>query len=249
MTTFDSSNIIFHPQAQTFTSRLYQAAPNECANSIQALIAQLKISPFIVSAKLGPEVYTDAPFELKNKINGISVYGWKPGSKLKETTDKCFFVLGAEVRDDKELVYYACAQRDRLEFGNYRRYPADQKIYVITLKRFQKSVTHFALPSAPKPFFPTQRVELTREETVWFNRFLEFPIETTLRTRKAECKALAQTAFDAFKQRFQGNSSLAKEALVHICDAMLNSPETRQYYGNLERAWNGVGDETETWQG
>ena len=240
-----SSNIVFHPEVQTFKSPRYQAAPNECANSIQTLIGQLKISPFIVTAQLGPTVYTEAPFELKDKVDGIPVYGWKPNSKREKTTDKCFLVLGAGERDGNELVYYACAQRDRLAFGNYRRNPDDQKIYVVTLRRFQESVTHFALPLEP---ITQQNVELTPEETVWFNQFLKFPIETILGMRKAECKALAQKAFDAFKQQFGGDSTLAKASLVNICDAMRNSPETRQYHGVLERAWDGVGDEAVFWQ-
>lgn len=248
MTISSNSNIILHSQAQTFKSCSYEPAPNKCTNSIQTLIDQLRASPFIVTAKLGPEVYTDTPFELKDKINGIPVYGWKPNSTRKETTDKCFFVLGAEVRGDKELVYYSSAQCDRFEFGNYRRHPADQKIYVVTLKRFKESVGHFVLPSVPKPSFSAKQVVLTPEETVWFEQFLKFPINTILGERKAECKALAQEAFNAFKEQFCGDSILAKEALANICDAMLNSPTTRQYHGDLARAWNGVGDETDHWQ-
>ena len=94
---------------------------------------------------------------------------------------------------------------------------------------------------------PEQEVKLTEEETVWFEKFLEIPIETTLRDRKAECKNLAQKAFDCFKEEFDGDSLHAKEALVHICDAMRNRPETYEYHGNLERAWNGVGDESVVW--
>lgn len=247
MAKVDSSNIVFHPHVQTFQSRLFQPANNQWTNSIQKLIALLETSPFIFAATLGPKVYTEDPFELKDKVNGISVYGWKPDSNRQETTPKCFFILGAQVRDERELVYYASAQGDTLLRGNFRRDPTDDKIYVVSFRRFQESVTFFALPPELMASFPTQRVELTPEETVWFNRFLEFPIDTTLGTRQEECKALAQEAFDSFKQQFSGDSILAKEALVHICDAMLNRPETRQYHGNLERAWNGVGDEVAIW--
>jgi len=251
------STVIFYPEARTYGPLSLQRAPNECTSSIEALKAQINFSPFIVCAKLGPEIYTDAPFKLKDKVDGISVYGWKSGSSRNEGGPKCLFVLGAEIRDEKELVYYASAQHDRS--SNFRRNPTDEKVYVVTLKRFQEAVTQFGFPDKEtlKPFTPPLRFSvsfstpqegLTFWEKLWFTKFLEFPIKSILNERKEECKALAQQAFDSFKQQSGGNSLYAKESLVHICDAMRNNLETYPYYGHLLRAWRDVGDDTVKWE-
>ena len=159
MAAVSNSKTVLHSDVQTLRCSPHLASANRCIESIDTLITRLTISsPFIVGAKLGPEVYKEKPF-LVETINGrIPIYGWKPNSIRRETTAKCLFVLGARVQDGKEQVFYATAQHDRFAPGNYRRDPTDQKIYVVSLKRFQECVTSFAFPHVlPPPTCPSKK--------------------------------------------------------------------------------------------
>ena len=257
MSAVSSSKIIFYPEATTYGLFSLQSAPSMCTRSIETLREQLYTCPFMVCAKLGPDIYTDAPFELKDKVDGMPVYGWKPGSRRNDGGPKCFFVVGAEIRDEKELVYYTSAQHNCS--GLIRRNPTDEKVYVVTLKRFQEAVTQFGfpVPLTPRPVAPPIRFsdllstpdeELSSEEKLWVTRFLEFPVKSILNERKEECKDLAQLAFDRFKFQFGGDSFSAKESLARICDAIRNNPLTYEYYDKLLYAWKDVGDDIVKWQ-
>ncbi|MDP1608825.1 MAG: hypothetical protein Q8L98_05885 [Chlamydiales bacterium] len=251
------SHFVFHSNVQLFVSDAFPITSHSSLNSIQTLIDQLEPSPFVVFAKLGPQFYSEAPFQLKNKVAGQVVFGWAPNAVRKDLEPKCFLVLGAEDREGKKFVYYTPADyaSSGVDAGRiFRRSPTDEKIYVVSMKRFQEMVTHLVLPQEPPRarrmyFFtsmPTSPIDLSQEEESCAQQFHTFSLESILGNREQECKELAQQMFDQFKQ--DTNSHFAKKSLQRICDSMVTqTPDGRLRKQYLERAWDGVGDASERW--
>ena len=102
---------------------------------IDSLIEQLKLhGPHLVRGTIGQFYYEDAPFELKEKREGKTIFGWKPNAKRineDNSTIHAVVIIGA----DEKCVFFL----DPLD-GSDPQDPQTQKIYVTSYERLRKTI-------------------------------------------------------------------------------------------------------------
>lgn len=73
---------------------------------IDALIKELQLrGPLFVLANLGKGVYIDDPIPLRDKIEGRTIFGWKPNAVRKEE-GHAIVIIGAEAINNKGYIYF-----------------------------------------------------------------------------------------------------------------------------------------------
>jgi hypothetical protein len=106
---------------------------------VESLIEQLHLhGPHLVVGKIGRPFYEIPPFELKVKVAGRAVFGWKPEPLRKEeNTGAGHFVVivGAKLEEGKGYVYFVDPND-----GSDPRDPSVQKVYVISYQRLKSTI-------------------------------------------------------------------------------------------------------------
>lgn len=124
------SGCAFLASAQKYGARKSSWHP---AQSIQKLIEQLQLhGPHLIKGNVGRAYYEDDPFELRQKIQGRSVFGWKPGAKRRDESGTHVVVI---VGADEKRVYYV----DPMDGSDPEDIEA-QIIYTISYERLQMSI-------------------------------------------------------------------------------------------------------------
>jgi hypothetical protein len=257
-----TTNLVFHPNTQQINigpSISGLTNLHKSLNSIDTFKDLLKNSPVLISGKLGRSAYSEEPFELTNKVAGQAIFGWKPDAKRQKAIENKFFlVLGAQKNRDQEVVYYAPSD-GTFSYHNpsdhVKRSTTDQKIYVTSFKRFKEMMEllfieeesdcdHFETDESfvIPPFLNMFDISFSIVKDSWIEKFKAFPPESILNSRREECKNLAQQMFYNLKEISFGNSAYAKQLMEDVCNAL---PKIK---GSLERAWDGVGDDSIRWQ-
>lgn len=100
---------------------------------ITALMEQLRqYGPHVVKGTFGQFFYQDPPFRLSVKVEGRSVFGWRPDAKRKDLGESQHAVTVIGARSDSGHVYFI----DPLD-GSDPRNPETQKIYVMSYEKFK----------------------------------------------------------------------------------------------------------------
>lgn len=104
-------------------------------HQIDGLIEQLNLSgPHLVIGEIGKSYYVDPPSPFRKKMEGRSVFYWKPGSsRAKDQGYHAVVIVGAE--KDKRRVYFM-DPRD----GSTPNDLNSQKIYAISYERLRTSI-------------------------------------------------------------------------------------------------------------
>jgi hypothetical protein len=103
---------------------------------LEMLIKEIELfGPHLIQGYFGQCYYQDDPKPLKDKIEGRTVFAWKPDSKRKDVIEThCILVVGADA--EKKLVYYI-DPHDGSKPGDV----TTQKVYAMSDKRLRSSIT------------------------------------------------------------------------------------------------------------
>lgn len=240
---------IFHPKR---TVKIDEKLVSKYATDqkIETLIEELTAhdSPLIALGNFGPSAYVDTPFKLKNKVQGQDIYGWKPQAERKKYSEqKHTMILGAENSPERQVIYFTMSA-DRTEDSDTsvrEHIPSfvDKKIYCMSYKTFHNYVGDVYLPQSAE--------KLPDEDKEYIEKLISIsPLDSILDEGEGErnCKAIGQEIFDKFKSKPFGGSMAGRDAAVRICEAVKSAPDGRLRMQYIERAWDGIGDESWTWR-
>jgi len=210
------------------------------SQKIEVLIEELKErGPLIALGKIGPGCYVNDASKLDGKFCGEELYGWKPGATRKESSKQnCLLIIGAKKNEDRELVYFVLSQdMTANQDSSIREHKPSNKVYVTSHKTFSSYLSEL---------YPCTSLV----EGGYIQMLCSMPLDSILKEREAECKAIGQKAFNEFKEKSGGNSFAAKEAVQDLCDSILSIAKDgalRKRY--VESAWGGIGDDNWRWHG
>lgn len=259
-----SSDSIFFGTPRTLVTDEEAVTKYATSGKIETLIKDLtEKGPHIASGPFGPGFYTEAPFKLKDKVCDRDVYGWKPGTPHAEhPANSRILILGAKkTAEGREYVYFSMSQditpNSRSYIRKHAPSPTDTKLYVISNKTFHNYVQDlyppFQFPSAAVPVASTSSVpSRPTTEAEYIQKLISItPLDSIIDRGEGEqsCKAIGQEIFDKYKEEAAGNSWAGKHAAVRICEAVISRAidgSLRKQY--IERAWDGIGDDTWRWQ-
>ncbi len=231
------NSLLFFQKPEAVYADTYYRVPPYPYSTFEKLENSLQENgPLVAVGRMGPNFYTGEPFELRDKVDGYSVFGWKPNT-TKATSDCAdVILLGTRKVQSKEYIYYTQAT----EFSGSETIKVfgpskDGRIFVMTYENFLNRALFDLHPVVP-------------DATWLYNIETSFLIDQGETEKK--CKKVGQGIFDHYKGL--KSSELAQDALVRICDAakILGSGRDgtlRARY--IEKAWDGVGDTEVRWNG
>lgn len=216
---------------------------------IETLIAELKENgPMFALGRLGPNAYEGTPSKMTNKLLHSDVYYWQKGSIRKEHSATLYAVIiGAEIKNEKGYIYFIPSTDITPNSNSHthtHKIATDAKIYVTSNEAFYEYIDLY--PQAkPEPQFYTYspaRAELTNIESNYFYQLTTLSLLDAA-TQK-EWKKLGQEIFDSFNTKgscFESVNSLKK---ISNAIAFYYGERLR---GDIERAWDGIGDKNWRW--
>ncbi len=225
-------------------------------SKIEVLIKELQTQgPLVGLGQNGPTAYVDEPFKLNEKLFGKDIYGWKAGAERNNTKNCYFIILGAQKKEERELVYFTLSEDVTSDKETYLRthIPSriDKKIYVTSHKTFLNYLCDLYPPSKVQSSKDWETLQpLSGEEYIEQLSAIR-PLDAILDRGPVEkrCKAIGQEIFDKYKEEAGGNSNAGRKAVVNICDSIgthaIDGSLRKQY---IERAWDGIGDSNWRWR-
>ncbi len=253
------------------------AVPPPCT-SIDSMIASLKkYGPLIAEARTGPSAYAKPAALKQSKACGQEVYGWhskdRPAPGARSVT---VMIVGAQKTDKVAYIYFrlttdVTANKDadaafssaaraatgsflhfRIGFGPGERSADSESSLIRKYVASEVDPRLFAVPA--KVFIEESMRNLHPVCPLAEWLFTTVPTRAILidPETKAACKTVGQRIFDHYKEAFRGDerrkSEVGHEAVVRICDAAKYLGNDRDKKGNIERAWDGIGDKNWTWR-
>lgn len=207
--------------------------------TISKLVQSLKDNgPLVARGKMGPDAYKEPAFKLTQKVHNQEVYGWKPLTFKESSPARDVILLHAEETKSKSYVYYSLAQditKDQHSLiRGYKPLDSDSKVYVMSYNNFLERSLVDLHPICP--------------EGQWL---FSVPVNAILDGSEVEkkCKEIGQRIFDQYKANARGNSEVARDAVIRICDAakfLTSDGPIRK--AHIECAWDGIGDHRWQWQ-
>jgi hypothetical protein len=251
-----SSNYIFFENPKNVQINEDAKTRYATSSKIEVLIEELKEKgPLVASGQIGPDAYVDKPFKLKNKIGDYDIYGWKPGSARKEFSQNNYLlILGAKKIEEQEIVYFTLSEDATLNTTSYIRQHkpshTDSKIYAVSNNTFKTYLFDLYPPVQPIEKAKNSSGLVPLEQAYAQTLASLMPLDSILDRGAGErkCKEIGQKAFDEFKKNSHGDSWAASEAVIRICDSMLSlAPDGKLRKQYVEKAWDGIGDDTWSW--
>jgi hypothetical protein len=94
-------------------------------------------------------------------------------------------------------------------------------------------------------------VELDNSLEKYVTKLSNLPLNSIIDRGEGEkkCREIGQSIFDKYKKQSRGDSLAGREAVVTVCDNIAFSAidgRLRKQY--IERAWDGIGDKSWSWQ-
>ena len=108
------------------------------SHPIERLIREIsKHGPHAVNGHIGQEFYEDKPFKLTEKVEGRTVFGWKPTAQRKSNLPSFHVVVLVGARSEKGHVYFI----DPLD-GSDPKNIETQIIYVMSYERLKSVIAN-----------------------------------------------------------------------------------------------------------
>lgn len=107
------------------------------SQGIQKLMIEIeRHGPHFVGGWLGENSYQDQPFQLKDKIQGRCIFGWKPNAvRHKAPEPHAIVIVGAEILGSKEYIYFLDPNN-----GSDPASLESQRIYKISYQKLLQSI-------------------------------------------------------------------------------------------------------------
>lgn len=195
--------------------------------TIEELMHSLQtVGPLLVSGRMGPSAYPEAPIKLKNS----EIYGFQPHTIKSYAPRTEAILLGAKLIDSSAYVYYTLADdttpNHRSPIRGYQPSDTDTKIYAMAYDDFLQRALRDVPPICPH----AQRLY-------------------THTLQDEELKQIGQQIFDHYKAIDHGDWEAGKYALERICEAAKAlKVDGAALKERMERVWDGIGDTEWRWK-
>jgi hypothetical protein len=215
-------------------------------NTIDELMRSLQEhGPLVATGIMGPNAYTESPFQLEDKVGGKRIYAWNPGKFKWNANFIEVILLGASKTEPQDRVYFTLARgliKDisllvqqrafSLQVDGFIPSSTDTKVYAMSYQNFLGR----SLGSI-YPIFPHAE------------RLFSMPVQSILSNPKTrrDCGEIGQKIFDHYKTA--SNTDEAISAVQRICEAakFLSTDGVVRSW-NINDAWDGIGDRNWVWE-